>query len=213
MATRMALEMPMRIFKVLNIAILYVLVGSAAVLYAQDEKQEDHPAAQQDAAKPQPKQDQAHDDNAKVPRQEETKPPKPQEKQDNMREQDQIREQSGKQEAAPGQPDHPGQPGHEGQATPSQRMGNDHPGNNRGGHIPDDQFRARFGREHHFRAQGVIVAGQPQFEYSGYTFELVNPWPADWAYTDDCYVDYVDGEYYLIDLAHPGVEIALIVLM
>lgn len=217
MVAKMALEVPMRIFRFLNVVILSVLVGSAALLYAQDEKQQDnHPAAQQDDARPQPKQEQAQprDDNAKAPRQDEAKPPKQEEKQNQMRGQDQMHQQNGRQEqATPERQDRPEQQNREGQAAPNQRMGNDHAGNNRGGHIPDDQFRAHFGRGHHFRAQGVIVAGQPQFQYSGYTFELVNPWPAGWAYTDDCYVDYIDGQYYLIDLAHPGVEIALIVLM
>jgi len=27
--------------------------------------------------------------------------------------------------------------------------------------------------------------------------------------TDDCYIDYIDGEYVLIDLSHPGMQIAL----
>ena len=36
--------------------------------------------------------------------------------------------------------------------------------------------------------------------------------PAEWTYDDDCYVDYVDGEYFLFDLRHPGVRIALMVV-
>jgi hypothetical protein len=59
----------------------------------------------------------------------------------------------------------------------------------------------------------VIVRGQLQFQYGGYTFELVDAWPGDWAYTDDCYIDYVDGEYFLFDLLHPGVRIALFVVL
>jgi hypothetical protein len=34
-----------------------------------------------------------------------------------------------------------------------------------------------------------------------------------WAYTDSVYVDYIDGEYYVIDLAHPGVRIAVEVIL
>ena len=30
---------------------------------------------------------------------------------------------------------------------------------------------------------------------------------------DDCYIDYIDGEYVLIDLRHPGVEIPLVVVV
>jgi len=84
-----------------------------------------------------------------------------------------------------------------------------------GGHIPDDKFRASFGREHHFHVSHptVVAGGRPQFVYSGYTFVLVDAWPAEWSYDDDCYVDYIDGEYYLYDLRHPGVQIAIMVVM
>jgi hypothetical protein len=59
----------------------------------------------------------------------------------------------------------------------------------------------------------VVVDGQPRFESGGYTFVLVDPWPQDWAYTDDCYIDDVDGDYFLYDLLHPGMRIALFVVM
>lgn len=85
-------------------------------------------------------------------------------------------------------------------------------GDHRGQRIPDDKFRSNFGREHHFRVQTRVVEGQPRFQYGGYWFALSNPWPGDWAYTDDCYIDYIDGEYVLIDLLHPGVQIALVVV-
>ena len=54
---------------------------------------------------------------------------------------------------------------------------------------------------------------RPRFEYSGYTFVLVDPWPPEWAYSDDCYIDDVDGEYFLFDMRHPGAQLALILVM
>jgi hypothetical protein len=84
----------------------------------------------------------------------------------------------------------------------------------KGGRIPDDKFRASFGRSHSFHpSRPTVVNGRPTFAYGGYSFVLVDPWPAEWAYTDDCYIDYVDGEYFLFDLLHPGVRIALVVSM
>lgn len=80
----------------------------------------------------------------------------------------------------------------------------------RGIHIPDDRFREHFGREHHFHVERA--GGGNQFVYGGYTFEFVDAWPAGWAYTDDCYIDYIDGEYFLFDLLHPGVRIVVIVV-
>ena len=83
-----------------------------------------------------------------------------------------------------------------------------------GGHIPDDKFREHFGREHHFHmSRPVIVEGAPRFQYSGFWFVLLDPWPAAWSYDDDVYIDYVDGGYYLCDPVHPGVQIAVSVVM
>jgi DNA mismatch repair ATPase MutL len=196
----------MRALRFLNVAILSALVGGTALLYAQDEKQEEKPARQEDS-KPQPKQDEA-----KPAHKDEAKPARPeQEKQDPKRE-DQSRDQM-----RPEGQEHPDQrmeharpetqeQGHPEQAQRARPAG-------KGGHIPDDRFRAHFGNGHHFRAQGVIMQGQSQFQYGGYTFQLVDAWPVGWAYTDDCYIDYIDGEYFLFDLLHPGIRIAIVVVL
>ena len=81
------------------------------------------------------------------------------------------------------------------------------------GRIPDDKFRAHFGRQHTFSVHPTTVGEHPQFQYGGYTFNIVEVWPADWTYTDDCYVDYIDGEYFLFDLRHPGIRLALVVVL
>ena len=84
----------------------------------------------------------------------------------------------------------------------------------KGGHIPDDKFRSSFGKQHTFHpSRPTVVNGQPTFVYGGYSFVMVDPWPAEWAYSDDCYIDYVDGEYFLFDVLHPGMRIALFVSM
>jgi len=80
--------------------------------------------------------------------------------------------------------------------------------------IPDEKFRATFGREHHFRvSQPVVVEGRPRFQYSGYWFEFIDTWPATWSYSDDCYIDYIDGQYFLINLLHPDVRLAVVVVL
>lgn len=79
--------------------------------------------------------------------------------------------------------------------------------------IDDAHFRAHFGHDHHFAIRHVtIVGGRPHFAYGGYNFEIVDAWPHGWAYTDNCYIDFVDGGYFLFDLAHPGVRISITVL-
>lgn len=79
--------------------------------------------------------------------------------------------------------------------------------------IADEHFREHFGREHHFAVRHVTyVGGRPHFVYGGYSFEVGEHWPARWAYTDECYIDFVGGGYYLFDVRHPGVRVAVTVL-
>jgi Ni/Co efflux regulator RcnB len=79
--------------------------------------------------------------------------------------------------------------------------------------IKEEHFRRRFGREHHFAVRHVtVVEGRPRFAYGGYRFAIVQPWPVGWAYADDVYIDLIDGEYYLFNLRHPGVRVAVEVL-
>ena len=79
--------------------------------------------------------------------------------------------------------------------------------------IDDAHFHAHFGRDHHFAIQHVtIVGGRPHFGYGGYNFEIVDAWPHGWSYRDNCYIDFVDGGYFLFNLAHPGVRISVTVL-
>jgi hypothetical protein len=181
--------MLMRALRFASVAVLSVLLGSAAVGYAQDEKQQDEKPARQEEPKAEPRQDEA-----KPPRQDDAKPGKEEkqqeDKQDMKRDQDQSRDHMKSDQQA----EH---------ARPAGKSG----------HIPDDKFRAHFGQSHHFSVRGVVVQGQPRFQYGGYTFEFVDAWPAGWGYTDDCYIDYIDGEYFLSDILHPGVRIALFVVL
>jgi hypothetical protein len=189
----------MRTSRFLSLAIVSVLVGCSAFVCAQDEKPQDKPA-QKEEAKPEPKQD-------------ESKPSK-QEKQEPKQDQKQEQKESHDQMKPRGQ-EHPDQPMDRAQPQAQghpEKAGNAGPAG-KGGHIPDDKFRAQFGRSHTFSARTVIVQGQPQFQYGGYGFQLVDAWPEGWAYTDDCYIDYIDGEYFLFDLLHPGVRVAVFVVL
>jgi hypothetical protein len=86
--------------------------------------------------------------------------------------------------------------------------------------IPDDRFRGYFGPTHGFRIEGLpflVVGGYPRFQYGGYWFSLVDPWPGywanDWYDTDDVYVTYVDNGYYLFNRRYPTVGIAVNISM
>ena len=89
-------------------------------------------------------------------------------------------------------------------------------GGYRGYRIPDDRFRAHFGRGHRFRVHDVpvlVVDGSPRFQYGGFWFGVVDPCPETWSpvwyRTDDVYVDYVNDGYYMYNRRHPGVAIAV----
>jgi hypothetical protein len=84
---------------------------------------------------------------------------------------------------------------------------------NRGGRIPDGRYRANFGRDHRFRVSEADYRRDRRFQYGGYWFGFVQPWPTNWLYTQDVFVVEIDGVYYLCNASYPGVNIALSVTM
>ena len=170
-------------------SVLSLLFGTTALIYAQDPRDEAKTPQQEtrpEASKPKQDEPSARQGEAKPAEQSEDKPARGENK-------------PAKQES-----------GQTGQSNQHAQRSADH----RGGRIPDDKFRAQFGRQHTFKINRTTTAqGQPGFQYGGYTFAIIDVWPAEWAYTDDCYVDYVDGEYFLFDLLHPGVGVAIVVVL
>jgi len=80
--------------------------------------------------------------------------------------------------------------------------------------IPDDRFRANFGQGHVFViSQPELVGGFSRFQYGGFAFGFLEPWPDGWYYTDDVYVDYIDGEYFLFNPYYPGVRVGISVVI
>lgn len=84
--------------------------------------------------------------------------------------------------------------------------------------IPEDHFHGYFGRSHGFRIYSlplVIFDGYPRFQYEGYWFSLVDPWPEywsdDWYENDDVYIDYSGDGYYLYNHRYPRDRIAITV--
>jgi len=82
------------------------------------------------------------------------------------------------------------------------------------GRIPDDRFRASFGSGHNFHmGNPVLVGGYSRFQYSGFWFGFVEPWPVGWYYTDNVYIDYVDGGYYMYNPYYPGARFSISVVI
>ncbi len=189
----------------ISTAVLSLTLVAAAAMYAQEQhgqdeekakpeekkaqpeksaKQEQKPAAQQEKnAKQEEKNAQQQDKNTK---QEE----KSAQQQDKNTKQE---EKSAQQQRAP-------------QAKSEQQA--QRASGNGGGRIPDDRFKSNFGREHTFHVSEGDYSNH-RFQYGGYWFAVVNPWPSNWLYTQDVYVIEIDGVYYLCNAMYPGVNIAL----
>jgi hypothetical protein len=80
------------------------------------------------------------------------------------------------------------------------------------GRIPDDRFKANFGREHSFHVSEGDYRNH-RFQYGGYWFGFASVWPSNWLYTQDVYVVEIDGVYYLCNASYPGVNLALSVTL
>ena len=198
----------------LSISMLLALLVSVPAFCRQERQEDAKPA--QDQTRPEKTPDVKPDREAK-PEQQEKAPKAEEQKQDERAQQENKQEQKEDKKAQEqNKKDQEKQMKSGKQMTPAKDNNRAMAGNQgkKGGHIPDEKFRSQFGRQHTFVVnRPVIVDNQPRIQYAGYSFELVDPWPSAWAYTDECYIDYIDDTYYLIDPLHPGIRVALIVIM
>jgi hypothetical protein len=231
---------PMRAIAIGSAAILSVLLGVAAPAYAGQEhgdekqaqsrpQQSSHEQARpQQQAQPQQQQRGAQSSgqqqHAQQPqRQTQAQPQQQQSRQAQRGPQQQQQQQRAGQNNQPQQRNQ-NQHGAQQSAWQQHRAGNwqtDHrTWQQRGGYngyrIPDDRFRVSFGAGHGFRISSLpfqLVGGFPRFQYGGYWFSVVDPWPAYWGDSwydnDDVYVSYVDNGYYLYNRRYPGVGLAI----
>jgi hypothetical protein len=191
-------------FRIIGVSALFLLLGITMPTDAQQGKQEekDKPAQQERQAKPE-KQQHA---------QQQARPEKQQQQhaqqQDNrsaqQRNPDQVRQQHA---AWQGDRAHSWQSEHR---TWQQRGGYN------GYRIPNDRFRSNYGQSHGFRIFSLpvmFVGGHRRFQYGGFWFGLIDPWPEywanDWYDRDDVYVDYYGDGYYLFNRRYPNDRIAI----
>jgi hypothetical protein len=177
----------MKLANIIGTAVLSLTLGAAAPVYAQEEHAQDE-HAQQDEKKAQPEkpaqQEEKKAQEEKSAQQE--KNAKPEEK--NAKQENNSKEEKNAQQQ---------------HAQPAQ-----HAAGNGGGRIPDDRYKANFGREHTFRvSQGDF--NNHRFQYGGYWFGFAAPWPSNWLYTQNVFVVDIGGVYYLCNPTYPGVNVAL----
>ncbi len=180
---------------------LFLLPGAIATAYAQEHEQEKKPEQKQQEAKPGKESQKAKPAKAQAAHQQQAKPAK--------QPQQAAHEQKAKpvkQEAAHQQKSEPAKQQQRGQHEQASR------GQAAGGHrsIPEAKFRSSFGSSHTFHVnRSDWASGSARFQYGGYWFNAVDPWPAAWLYTDNVYVDFLNGGYFLCDPVHPGVYISI----
>jgi hypothetical protein len=223
-------------FGILSTAALLLLLGNTASGYPRQEQHEqDAKPESKPEAKPanQPETKPVKPEPAKTEKQQETQPPKQEAtkpaKQEETKPVKQDETKPEKQEAAK-----PEKQQQQAKGQPAQTKSNNQQHAQRtpaeeqkqravpalrlsargSARIPDDRFRANFGREHVFViSQPEMVGGYSRFQYGGFWFGFVQPWPVGWYYTDDVYVDYIDGGYYLYNPYYPGARVSISVVL
>src|ERR1700690_404944 len=193
-------------------AVLLVLFGATASVYARQERgQEEH--GQEQKAKPaerkdRPAQPQQQQHQAQPVAHQQTQHRKPAEQQrtqqaaHTQQPQAHASNQNHAQQGNTGRAqEHAQQP----QAVAENRGGSQH------GRISDAHYASSFGSGHRFHVNRGEYDSR-RFEYGGYSFGFVDPWPVAWGYTDDVYVLYADGGYYMYDQVHPGLRISINIL-
>lgn len=194
----------MRLIGVISTAVLSLIL--AAPVYAQEQHDQKEEKARPEEKKAQPEKSAKPQEEKRAQPEKSVRPEEKssrQQNRDNQQEEKNV-QQKNKNNQQEQKNAHEQQRGQE--AKPEKQE--QHASGNRGGRIPDDRYKAHFGREHSFHvSQGDY--GNRRFEYGGYTFAFVGEWPGNWLYSQDVFVIEIDGVYYLCNPMYPGVNIAL----
>jgi len=161
-------------------AVLSLTLVAAAPMYAQEQHEQEEQKAKPEEKKAQPEKSAKQEVKPAAQQEKNTKP----------------EEKNAKQEEENAKPA-------EKNAQPDQRAAG-----NGGGRIPADKFKANFGEQHSFRVSQSDYNNH-RFQYGGYSFGFVDPWPGNWLYTQNVYVIEIDGVYYLCNASFPGVNLVL----
>ncbi len=176
----------MKAIGITSTAILALLLAMAAPAWAQEqhEQEQEKKPAPQEEKKAQPQKSATQ---AQKPAAQKEKSAKPEEQK--AQQQEKSAKPRGKSAAKP-------QPGKQAQQASGKR-------------IPADRYKANFGQQHTFHVSQADYSRDRRFQYGGYSFGFVAPWPSNWLYTQNVYVIEINGMYYLCNAMYPGVNIAL----
>ena len=213
----------------ISTGVLLLLLGAVAPTYAQQEQhqQESKPQKQEQQAKPEKQQQEA-----KPARQEQQQQAKGQQEQQHKQQQQQTKGQQEQQRQDHGQQqaNRSSQQPQRVEQSQQREVWQQHRAHNwqsehrdwqqRGGYngyrIPEHRYREHFGHDHWFRIHRYpmeLYGGYPRFQYGGFWFGVMDPWPEywadDWYDNDDVYIVYLDGGYYMYNRRYPGDRIAI----
>ncbi len=196
----------------ISTAVLTLALGVATPAFAlqeqHDQQDEQKAKSGQEEKKTQPEKSAKPEQK---PQAEQQKNAKPEEKNTQQQEKNKSAEKPAAQQQHAQQAQPAKQEQHAQQAQPAKQE--QHAGGKAGGRIPADRFKANFGEQHRFRVTQADYSRDHRFQYGGYWFGIVNPWPSNWLYTQDVYVIEINGVYYLCNPMYPGVNVLLSVTL
>jgi hypothetical protein len=209
----------MKLIGTISATVLALTLGAAVPAYSQEEQHDQQDAqkakpAQQDEKKKQPdkpaKQEEKTPPQDKNAKQEQKAAPEQNPEQNKDAKQEDKTSQERDKNSKPEEKTTQQQQRPTEQTKPEQQAGRT--GDKGAGRIPDDRYKANFGQQHTFRVTQADYSSH-RFEYGGYSFGFVDPWPSNWLYTQNVFVIDIDGVYYLCNPMYPGVNIALTVAL
>jgi hypothetical protein len=212
----------MKLLAAISTTTLFLLLGTTAAAYAPQERQEqgDKSEKQEEKAKPEKKEPQAKpakQEQANKPVQQETKQASQEKRDKPVNEGPKQAKQEQKEEPAKHEAKQVKQEQNvehvrqqDQQSAQHSQSDNGHGGGSHG-RISDEHYRASFGSGHNFHVNRGDY-DHHRFSYGGYSFGFIDAWPDSWYYTDNVYVVYEGGGYYMYDAIHPGMRISINIL-
>src|SRR5208337_3176553 len=172
----------------ISTAVLSLTLIAAAPMYAQEPHEQEEQKAKPEEKKAQPEKSTKQEEKPAAQQERNAKP----------------EEKNAKQEEKNTKPEEKNTKQEEKNTKPAEQRA----AGNGGGRIPADRFKANFGEQHSFRVSEGDYRNH-RFQYGGYSFGFVDPWPSNWLYTQNVYVIEIDGVYYLCNASFPGVNLVL----
>jgi hypothetical protein len=213
----------MKLLAAISTTTLFLLLGTTAAAYSPQERQEqgEKSEKQGDKAKPEKKEPQAKpakQEQANKPVKQETNQASQEKRDKPAREETKRAKQEQKDEPAKHEAQQAKQEQNvehvrqqDQQSAQHSQGDNGKRGGSSHGRISDEHYRASFGSGHNFHVNRGDYDHR-RFNYGGYSFGFVDAWPVSWYYTDNVYVVYEGGGYYMYDAIHPGMRISVNIL-